>query len=989
MSCKIVQAPAYENQKMDYICSNMRKLVTLLGIAALSTTMHAAQDTYTFRHYTSRNGLSSNTVTALIQDCRDLVWIGTSDGLDSFDGRDFIHHGIADGKSISVQSLYEDSSEIIWVGTEDAVYKYASDTLSIVEGIEGAVVSAFAEGRDGSIWIGTMGQGVYRLRDGNLDHYIDGGAIEAMHLSSDGRLWVADMSLSSGLRIYNAATDSFTDPGLKYIGCAPTRVCAITEDDGHTMWLGTWDSGIYRLNPSQGTVTVGIGPGPGLNHVHSIVHSGAMRFFIGSDDGLLSADPLTGERVLYTNNRNDPGSLSNKYVYPIMLDREGGIWAGTYYGGINYVSPNVGHFVSISLSKEADAPEDYIVSCFAEDPDGSVWVGSDNGGLFRYYPGTRKTARHPGFSAYNIHALLRDGDNLWVGTYSDNLLCLNLKTGAMRVYGFEEGLGSSSVYALLKDGSGTLWAGTTSGVCRYDAATDRFIQEKGTEWVNEIKLAPDGSLLVAQARGNLLRRSAEGLWTETGVDANCTFTSSAGMWTGTRNGLAVMAETGLEYLLKGINVQGIAYDGSALWFTTQGQLMRYSLQSGDVETFGENDGVNASLFSQNALIGTSDGRLYAGTSDGFITFHPGTVIPSTIPSRVLITRARASGKGLQANLLNISHSGEKVRIGWRYKDLNASFAAPVYSAPEKIEYSYMLEGLDNEWRNIGNNNSISLSQLPAGRHYRLRVRAGNNNGSWSPEEDSLEFSIIQHPLQSDIAIALYILLALGITVFIVKKIIDRIEKRSKLQYEQQLDQAVSLVKEEEKDERAQFIGSITDQLEAPMAGIGIQLEKLKGQQKELPAAVKTDLAALENSHRMLRSVTVYLRQMQDTLSKSTSNKGDDTVPLSPEDNFLAKLDKIIVENVSNPELSVAFLAKEMAISRSSLFAKVSELTGETPNKLINLTRLNMAANLLSEGKHSVSEICYMVGFSSPSYFSKIFVSQFGVSPHEWSKRNRE
>ena len=80
-----------------------------------------------------------------------------------------------------------------------------------------------------------------------------------------------------------------------------------------------------------------------------------------------------------------------------------------------------------------------------------------------------------------------------------------------------------------------------------------------------------------------------------------------------------------------------------------------------------------------------------------------------------------------------------------------------------------------------------------------------------------------------------------------------------------------------------------------------------------------------------------------------------------------------------------FLAKGMAISRSGLFAKTKELCGETPNRLINQTRLNAAAKLLSEGRHSVGEICYMTGFSSPSYFSKSFTAQFGVSPHEWTQ----
>ena len=100
---------------------------------------------------------------------------------------------------------------------------------------------------------------------------------------------------------------------------------------------------------------------------------------------------------------------------------------------------------------------------------------------------------------------------------------------------------------------------------------------------------------------------------------------------------------------------------------------------------------------------------------------------------------------------------------------------------------------------------------------------------------------------------------------------------------------------------------------------------------------------------------------------------------------MARLDSLITENLANPDLSVAFLSQEMAISRSGLFAKVKEYTGETPNNLIAQARLNTAANLLVQGKHSVGEICYMTGFSSPSYFSKVFAAQFGMTPHEWAK----
>ena len=151
------------------------------------------------------------------------------------------------------------------------------------------------------------------------------------------------------------------------------------------------------------------------------------------------------------------------------------------------------------------------------------------------------------------------------------------------------------------------------------------------------------------------------------------------------------------------------------------------------------------------------------------------------------------------------------------------------------------------------------------------------------------------------------------------------------------------------------------------------------------APSKAGLSVLEKNHRMLKGVAASLQQMKNALRRESDTAPEPTL----EEDFLARLDRIIHDNLANPDLSVAFLAKEMAISRSGLFAKVKELCGETPNNLINQARLHAAAALLSEGRHTVGEICYMTGFSSPSYFSKSFAAQFGVTPHEWAGKTQE
>ena len=108
---------------------------------------------------------------------------------------------------------------------------------------------------------------------------------------------------------------------------------------------------------------------------------------------------------------------------------------------------------------------------------------------------------------------------------------------------------------------------------------------------------------------------------------------------------------------------------------------------------------------------------------------------------------------------------------------------------------------------------------------------------------------------------------------------------------------------------------------------------------------------------------------------------------NPTDNeFLKQMQKLIEENFSNSELNVNFLAEQLNISRSGLFTKIKTLADATPNEMIQIIRLKRAAELLKENKYSISEIAYMVGFSSPSYFSKCFLKQFGIRPADYMKQ---
>ncbi len=105
--------------------------------------------------------------------------------------------------------------------------------------------------------------------------------------------------------------------------------------------------------------------------------------------------------------------------------------------------------------------------------------------------------------------------------------------------------------------------------------------------------------------------------------------------------------------------------------------------------------------------------------------------------------------------------------------------------------------------------------------------------------------------------------------------------------------------------------------------------------------------------------------------------------------FLSRLEKLIEENFSKSDLSVDFLAQQLGISRSGFFAKIKTLANATPNEMIQMIRLKHAARLLKQNQYRVSEVCYMVGFNSPSYFSKCFQKQFGIKPGDFAEQSQE
>lgn len=775
-------------------------LVCLLGLAFQAS----ASQKYNFRDYTTGDGLVSNTVRALHQSEDGLIWIGASDGLCTFDGREFMPQSFAPaGADNYINILFEDSEGTLWIGTDEAIY--AGDKIFNIN----TIVSNITEDKAGNIWISTRGKGIirYSKTDGKLNYYDDIDTnYEYVFVDSYDMVWACP-TFAGGLVVYNRISGRFQHSGARYQDCEAQRFEHILEDGNLNLIIGSWDDGVYKYDRQSQTTrrVVTSGKGKGLNHIHSMLEISPGTVLVSSDEGLARCEINSGDCELVSD---------KEFVYPILKDREGGIWIGLYYGGISYCPPNVGQFENFG---ESDGQ--FVVSSFCDTGDGRIWVGSDNKGLSVWNTATgRLEERH--LQNRNVHALLKDGRYLWVGSYTNGLDRFDTVSGEAKPYP-----GPGSIYSLVRDSDGTIWAGSMGAIFRYDREADSFVFVIDTfETVYSSTMDDEGTLWFATSGKGIFsydRKKVWKVWTRanSGLPGNDVYSLAVSadgrLWAATKEGLAYLERGASRFNVADIegrrNIFFVASDETGIWFTSAKELVRYIPGKGVEDVFSTADGLSCNQFLPNSGALGSDGKIYIGSARGFSSFYPRRIHENKVEPPVLITRVRmhertkkASGNSAEYKSLS---PWEHNTFSHKQNNVTITFAALSFCSPAKNSYEYQLEGFDRRWRKLeGDEPRAEYTNLPAGR-YRFVVRAANNDGVWNREGASTSFTIKPHPLRSTVAIIIYILIVLASMVYLAFYLRGKIEEKSREKFD-------SYVKEYEREEKIRRNNDFAERLKA-------------------------------------------------------------------------------------------------------------------------------------------------------------------------------
>lgn len=709
-------------------------------------------DGHSFVHYNEGQGLINNEISSIIEDRRGNLWFGTNGGgVTKFNpdrrgtGGDFTHYTEKEGLSNNkVRSIVEDQSGNIWFGTYGGgVSKYTPNSLGsggifihFTEdyGLSSNYVNVMMEDQSGNLWIGTEVSGVtkYELDSlgtgGGFIHYaekeglISDNGVSAILEDRNGNIWFGNYGggvskfITDSLGIGGSFTHYSESEGL-----ADNRIMSITEDRSGNIWFGTYGRGVSVLNP-QSYRSFTKKEGLIDSEVQSILEDRRGNLWVGTWNGVLKYMPDslgTGSFIHYTNREG----LHINYTRSILEDRSGNLWFGTYGKGVvKYVPDSLGFGGRYMTYTEKEGLSSDIVILMIEDHRGNLWFGTYGGGVSKYTPnrhGTGGSFTHftekEGLSDNRVRSILEDQNcNIWIGTDGGGVSKFNPDSlgtgGSFTHYTEKEGLSSNRVCAILEDRIGNIWIGTNGrGITKYDPDS----------------LGTGGTFSYYTEKEGLTNNKVM-----TFLEDN-----SGAIWISTENGLT---ELGV--------VEGV--DSAPLLNGQKTKKLRYAIRQ-----HGNNDGLKGVDFYTNSAYLDSKNRAWWGSGKCLTMLDLNKYSPATVTPRIQLRQVEINDqyidfRNISDSLIpNVEYEGVQpfenyplnLKLTYSKNHLTFRFSAIEWSAPHKIRYSYLLQGLNKAWSPPNFESKADFRNLPYG-DFIFKIRAIGESGEWS-EPFLYEFTI--------------------------------------------------------------------------------------------------------------------------------------------------------------------------------------------------------------------------------------------------------
>lgn len=925
----------------------------LISAIYLLTGLEGHAETFKFRHYSTDDGLLNNEVRTMVMDKEGFLWIGTSSGLNRYDGHR-IRSYVSDPDDIAaipeneVEELLVDSQDGLWIKTRNSWCLYVREQDAFMKvsdwlegkGINANDISRVYSDRNGMLWF-ISGQRLIRY-DCHSEEFHDiilchDSPVEA--ISDNGKELYCLHSREQVLCAFDMSARSWREVEIPS-GFNLNRVF-IDRDD--RIWLYSTLNDSLLMSGGTGWKQVHLKSHirSTSNFIRSVQDGEDGKLWIATDHkGLFSYDKTSGGQTNITAG-GSRWDISENSIGCAYRDPKGVLWLGYVKNGLSC------HHKSFSVFESHQSGRYENISCTMEDSKGNIWVGTDGYGVFCHDRSGDILLRLdiPGNIAVSI---MEDSNGLiWIGTYLHGLICCKGDRISRHYTKENSGLSDNSIYTLQEDKNGNIWIGSLWGNLQcLDTESGTFTDYRADrdDKHTAISMYYDGGedlyigMLSGLWRMNVDTGEHTVLYGNASADAKfryeaiqSVFVDSRGlMWLGHNQGLTVWnrADDQLYYLshedgLCDNLIRGISEDANGIiWVTTSNGCSAINVREGNdaglifsFDNYHMEDGLAGDSFSNHSVSPMSDGSMLLGTSTGYTIVDLDRLYSSDASgSDILFTGLQVSGKDIKAgeafdgrvildrsmectDLIRLKHSDSFITI---------EYSSMKLLSPERARYAYKADWIGDEWIET-RDNRLTFKSLPSGRH-RLQVCEVSKDGTW--DDDTAGISIVVSPPFYRSAVAFCIYFMLLTTVLLCGRRIHIARKSS----------AFSEVRKDEEADK----------------------------------------------------------------QKAEINPSEPVI-VSLDEQLLAKAIRIVEDNIDEADFSVDDLAAAVGFTRGHLYKKLMAITGKGPSEFIRTIRMKRARQLLEQSQLQISEIAYSVGYSSPKVFSRNFKTEFGVLPSEYQK----
>ncbi len=793
---------------------SVKYLVHILILILISSFSNAQN--YKFKNYSIKEGICHPFVYTINQDVNGYIWLGTGEGLCSFDGFEFDRKVISQLMAKDVANIsYKDSKGILWFGFNDGtISKYNGTDFEIIKTVDEikSTITSIIELKKKVFIISTLNDGLVIVEDNKeiarYDESLNDKSVSSADYI-DGKLLLGSQE---GLSIYDFK-DHLSSPAFKYAidELAYKKVQVIKKcKKSEGFWIGTEDDGLYHLsfngNNSYKLTKTGVKFNIINNNIQSIIEDSNMNLWLGTfRSGVYKLEKRNAdsgfEKVI---NYNTDNGLPSNFIKNVFEDREGNIWIATYGEGL----ANLLNEALTFFTYPDDGINNNILSVFARD--NVLWLGCETALLKVTYAQNITTKifnKSKGLPKDKITALYLDNKNiLWIGTKENGLFKMNTLTEKITGYKYPSNSLGRSVNSIAGN-NGILYLATGDGIYCLNIKDNTRIHYTTINGlphndIEKVLIDSENRLLFATKTNGIYeiddRGEVKELYSVNNVELefnSITQDINGDIWASTYGtGVFCFAADTLINITADDGLKSdycysiIASDSYYIWVGQRLGISRINISSHSVYVYDVDKGIIGDC-NMNAAFKDKSGIVYFGTTQGLVTYDQSIDRKNIVPPKTNITKVIISDQPYNfSRPIQLPYSAYKIRI--EYTGLN-------YRDPNAVTYQYKLEGYDLEWSEVTNLKYVIYPRVEDGE-YTFMVRSFNSDGLAEEKPASFKLKIKLPVWKTAWFISLSVLLVL-LVIYLIIKLRERKQKQLQEYLEKSLAERTKEVVEQKEE----------------------------------------------------------------------------------------------------------------------------------------------------------------------------------------------